>query len=216
MTGDEGALPRARERWWMARGDELLAGAALADDEQRPRRGRDGLRLREALAQGGGASDEAALEADEFLVVLRLLAEVLGLLAQAAVFADDLQELSRLLHAGGEVGQEVRVFLEEVDRAELHRLHGDARAGLRGEDDDGQVALAGLDLAQEPEAVVAAAAEVEVDDGEVDVRALALDDRDRGRSVAARGHAVTALAEEVAEVLQHLDLVVDYEYLLHE
>jgi len=135
-------LPAAAAVVVQGAGDQLLAGAALALDEDGRGCVRDlGDDLGQLLHPGAVTDDFGVAPAlPPRLLVRDHVARVV--VALAGRLGDDRLELGVLERLG-----------EEVEGAGLHRLHGAVHPAVRRHDDDGYVRVAGHHLAQEAEAV---------------------------------------------------------------
>ena len=123
-------------------GDEVLAGAALAGEQHR-RRGAD----RDAGDQVPQRGDRRRRPDDPLQAVRprRVRAELPHLAPQP-------RRLERAFHRRRDV-VEVERLVGEVIGAELHRLDGGLDAGVRRQQDDQDVLIELLDLAQDRDAV---------------------------------------------------------------
>ena len=155
-------------------GDELLAGAGLAEDEDGV--GGEGDLGEDAveLLHGGRAADEVT-HAD---AGAEAFAEQAGLVVEGAA-------VGGAFEGGGEVF-EGEGLGEIVARAGAHGFDGGADGGEGGHDDDDCLWVVGVDLVEQGEA--AAAGELEVEEDEVDLAV--------GEDVARGGEGVGGLGKE--------------------
>ena len=101
-------------------GDDFLAGAGLARDQNRARRPRDGLEHVKQIAHGAAAADDAL----EAVALLELLPQPGVFAAQAPLLDGALQrvpELVELERLGDEVG---RAALDDLDRVPDRAIAG--------------------------------------------------------------------------------------------
>src|SRR5690606_28850907 len=144
-------------------GDELLAGAAFAADEDRGIARRD---LRDELAHAThrrGAADDLASTAE----VADLGAQIGELGSKLAVLEGSLDESDEALG--------IDRLLDEIIGAVLHRLHGVLDRSHSREEDDGSAGASIGELLEQTEPIEARKVEVGDDDGE----ALAIDEAKR-------------------------------------
>ena len=175
-------------------GDQLLAGAALADDQHvGVRVGHRGDRLQHALDPGGGAEDLAVgglLEQPP--TQLGVLDQQLAVLERVLDEPQHLLGLERLLH--------------HVERAgALGGLHRLAHRAIGRDDDDLQRRIAALQLLGQHEAV--AVRQHEVHDRHLGVRLR--DGRQRGADRARDPHRVALRLQREAQAVGDRRFVVD-------
>src|SRR5437867_2030926 len=178
-------------------GDQLLAGAALAEDQHvGVGVGHGSDRLQHALDAGGGA---------ENLAVGRLVGEPPP---QLRVLDDELAVLERVLDESHHlVG--IERLLEHVEGpGALGRLHRLAHGAVGGDDDDLHRRVARLQLAREREAV--AVGEHQVHDGRLHVRLRHR--RQRGAHAAGQTHAHALGLQREAEAVRDRQLVVHHQH----
>ena len=176
-------------------GDQLLAGAVLALDEDVRLARRDALDQLEQLLHLLALADD----------VLELVA-ILQLLLQLLVLVDERLLLDRLLEL---VEQALGVdrLLEKVERAGLHRLDRARDVALPGDDDDLGLGVELLELADELDAVDVGQHHV----GHDRVRPPGLEELFAARADERRPHLVARVLEQDLQPLGHRRLVVDGE-----
>ena len=196
LSGDERA--RAAGRVVVQRaGDQLLAGAALALDEDGGVRRADlPEHVEDALHRRAAADD--ALEA----------VALVHLALQVAAFADEALFLRRLLDLRAE-HVHVERLLQVRQRALLHRLDGGAHGAVPGEDEHLDLRPEALGLLDDLDAVVVAHHQV----GEDQVQVALADALEA--LVAARGDAAMAAdaLERLGDRLGDARLIVNDEHL---
>ena len=179
--------------------DELLARARFAADEHGRIAARHLLHDAEHVLKRAARAHDAV----EVIEVLLLVAQVLHLVLEMA-------ELDRLfdleLHF-----LDLERFLNEVERADLHRFHGRVdRPEGRHEDDRG-VRLDRPRRAEDVHAVGAAHAQVRQHDVELAV----LQPFDRGRPVAGLLHIVAGIGQRADEPLAERIVIIDHQNASH-
>ncbi len=192
----EGAVG-ARAEAVQGAGDKLLAGAALAGDEDRGLGGGDLLELPEEALDDRAAADH-------------LVAEEL-LLGDPGELLPHLGGIEHVAHADEHALSRERL-LEEIARPELDGLHRVVHGGVPADDDDGQIAraLVAADLRQRVEA--AHVRQLDVEDGQVDRGVRAGQHRQRLRGGLGAEHAVSLALEHELQRAPDVLLVVDDEH----
>ena len=164
-------------------GDDLLAGAGFALDQERRIGRRHALDEIEHRLHRRRQRDQPG----EAIALAELLAQVLVLVAERPAgerLLDAMMQLVRLL-----------AFLEVVERAEPDRLLGRLPSGVRGEQDDLGLGGVGLDRAEHVEPVAVRHPEI----GDDQIEDLIAEALHGGGDALGLEHAVAPLAEEQRE-----------------
>ena len=176
-------------------GDQLLAGAVLALDEDVRLAGRDALDELEEVLHLLALADDVL----ELVAILQLRLELLVLVDQRLLL-DGLLEL---------VEQPLGVdrLLEEVERAGLHRLDRPRDVALPGDDDDFGFGVELLELADQLDAVDVGQHHV----GDDRVGTPGLEQLLAARADERGAHLVAGVLEQDLQPLGHRRLIVDGE-----
>src|SRR5258708_5960253 len=169
--------------------DELLAGAALSEQEHRCGRRRRALDRVPDLAERGAVADHLVARFDGAL--------------ERPVFVDQPRLVQRVPDRDEHPLARQRL-LDEVERAELRCLDRGAHRAMPRDDDHGQDLVDLTDLLQRLEAVKAA--HLDVEEGEV--RRLALDEGQRLGAARRLLHVVTVVLEDHPDRAAGLTLVI--------
>ena len=181
----------ARAALVQSAGDQLLAGAGLAQDADARFARRHAVHLRHHAAHGVARMNN--------LVLAHALAQFAVLVFQALQLEDVLDGEQQLV--GGER------LLQEIDRAQPRGAHRHLDIGLSRNHDDGQRDPLAAQVFEQGEAVFARHHHV----GEHHVERLGLDQFQRARGVIADGGLVPRQAEGARQRGQRVGVVVNYQ-----
>ena len=164
---DKGPIP-ARAAVVDGSGDEFLARAGFAYDERGPRDGRDGLGLLENASKFRAVADDPIPLAKFVSVKLVFPAQVLNFGAQLGVFSECSVHAVEFFDAEFNFVFQVKIFFDEVRRAQVQRGHRRIYGALPGQHDDGQIRHRVEHARQNFEATGFVRAKIEVENREAD------------------------------------------------